>query len=160
MPEWDAVLASYLLSGESMLDVVDGLRWTWKWVPHVSPEENYQPGHRRAAIALTDRRLMLGLETPGWRILHAPWLDGFWHRSHEYYRSWPDQYVLMMPGGVCWIIETDRRDPERGKRLNALLGRALQLRISRSDDGAMAAILHHEEQQKRRREENRRREED
>ncbi len=145
-----------LLPGEQLIAVVENVSFNFSFVPHVIPTQNY-PTHFSGALALTSRRVIaLWAETQqGWKWLHIPALNSVSERPLRSDKpNWPYQAILMIPGGIGLVVQTQQPNAEHGKQLSSLLNEAIvRFGVNRDDTGAMVALIAHEEAEERRRRE-------
>lgn len=145
-----------LRPGERLIAVVENLHLSFLMVPNVLPIQNY-PAGLSGVLALTNRRVIaLWAEAPqSWKWLHIPALNSVSERPLRSDRpSWPYQAILMIPGGIGLVVQTQQPNAEHGKQLSSLLNEAIiRFGVNREDTGSMAAIIAHEAEEERRRRE-------
>lgn len=153
-----------LVASERLDALVEYVSFQFLFVPHIAPTGNYATVWS-GALALTSRRVIaVWVESRHcWKWLYIPALNSV---SERFLRSdkpsWPYQAILMIPGGIGLVVQTDHPeeergrppDVERGRRLSSLVNEAIvRFGGSREDTGSIAAILAHEEAEERRRQE-------
>jgi hypothetical protein len=91
-------------------------------------------------------------ERRAWKWVHIPALNSLWERPPTPNRpQWPYQAMLVIPGGVVIMVQTQQRDEAQTKLLSSLLNEAiLSLGTARDDTGSSAAIIAHEDAERRR----------
>lgn len=151
---WRSIVESRLLPAEQLIDVVGDLSFSLYFVPHVGPG-NYQTS-LAGTLALTIHRLIAIwslAEAQSWQWFHIPAINSLFERPlHPDKRSWPYQAILMIPGGMGLVVQTQTPHAEHGKRLSSLLTEGfMRFGVRRDDDSALAAIITHEEEEEERR---------
>ena len=154
-----------LLSEERLIAVVENLQIDFLVVPRVIPSQNYST-KMAGALALTPYRVIALWEESRscWKSLHIPSLNSVSERPLRSDKpNWPYQAILMIPGGLGLVVQTQQPNAEHGQQLSSLLNEAIvRLGSTRDDTGSLSAIITHEEEEERRRreqEDNRRRNE-
>lgn len=155
MSETVSTFQKKLLPGEQLLAVVENLSFSVLFVPHVTPIQNYPCGFG-GSLALTNRRIIAALfDGSVWKWFHISAMNSLTERPLNNNRpSWPYQAIMMIPGGIGLVIQTQNPNAEQAKQLQTLLVEGfMKYGVRRDDDGAMAAIIAHEEEEERRRRE-------
>lgn len=150
-----SIVEQKLLSGERLIAVVENVSFSFLFVPHVIPTQNYPTG-LNGALALTSRRVIaLWAETQqGWKWLHIPALNSVSERPLRADKpSWPYQAILMIPGGIGLVVQTQQPNFQHCQQLSSLLNEAIvRFGVTRDDTGSLAAVMAYEEEARRRRE--------
>jgi hypothetical protein len=155
MSTWTEAFEARLIPGEKLLAVVKNLEFSLGFVPNVTPTENYS-AYLCGALALTNRRLIaVWQEGKGWKWFHIPALNSVSERPRRPDKpSWPHQAIVMVPGGIGLIVQTQKPDDNHAGQLSSLLVQALvTLGARQLDDGSTVAIIDYEQEKERKRRE-------
>jgi len=149
-----------ILPTERLITVAENLFFNFYVVPHVLPTENYMSGlgglvqkKLNGALALTSHRVIALWEESSqcWRTLHIPSLNNVSERPLRSDKpTWSYQAIMMLPGGLVLVVQTQQPNPEHEKRLSSLLNEAIiRLGVMRDDTGSIASIISFEEEKEK-----------
>jgi hypothetical protein len=154
MTTWQTIFENLLIPEEKLLLFIGDLNFQINFVPSVNPMANYSlkkdvsilsiSHSYQGGIALTTHRLIAALvEAQGWKILHIPAINNLSERPlRSDKQDWPYQAIVIIPGGVGLILQTQSTDPQICRDLSTLLVEALmRLGVNREKDDSYTPIM-------------------
>ena len=152
MAEQTSYIQAELVDGEKLLSVVENLRFDIKYVPHISPVDNWAPKkYLTGTLALTNYRIIVVMwDGIVWKWLHISGLNWYSERFLSKQKpNWPYQAVLMIPSGMALLVETEKPDKDSQRELYSLLKKAFTIFGTKEEDtGAILSIIDDEEKKK------------
>jgi hypothetical protein len=142
-----------ILPKERLVTVVENLLFSFLVVPNALPTGNYMsPLEKKlsGALALTSHRIIASWEESKqcWKTLHIPSLNNVTERPlRSDHPSWSYQAIMMLPGGLVLVVQTQQPNAEHAKQLSSLLNEAImRFGVFRDDTGSIASIISYEEE--------------
>lgn len=134
-----------LVDGETIISVADNLRYGIRFVPNISPTDNWSTEkYLSGTLALTNYRIIIVMwDGQVWKWIYISGINWYSERFLSKDKpSWPYQAVMMLPSGMALIIETEKSDKEKQNQLSNLLKQAFLTHSTKKEDiGALAAII-------------------
>jgi len=148
-----------LVSGESLIEVVENLKLGLAFVPLGQPTVNAAP-NILGSLALTSHRLIVQWTDARLKAYSTFGVYGLSERFFIKGTTWPYQATLILPGGMSLVVETISRDTQSAEQLSGFLTNTLFALGKRHDDFASIAAINAYLEELRRQEEQRRQHDD